>query len=74
MAITYGCDVCDGEIGDHEDMGKSSMLVIQTSSGPLTVVFAYGFGILTNDSFRPNSAAVCKRCVFLNLQAELDEH
>ena len=74
MALFFVCDVCDERIGDAQEMGDNSTVIIQTSAGPLSVVMSYGFGIMQNETFRPNTRAVCKRCVLLNLQAELDKH
>ncbi len=72
--VHFSCDVCDEQIGVPDDMTENSTVEIQTSKGPLSVLFNYGFGQVQNETFRPNTAAVCKRCIFLQLQADLGEN
>jgi len=71
--IEFSCDVCNEKIGTPEDMTDNSTVEIITSKGPLTILFNYGYGQVQNETFRPNTAAVCQRCVMLQIQADLEE-
>lgn len=73
MSARFYCDSCNDEIGDPGDLQENSTIVIQTSEGPLSILMQYGYGRPHDNTFRPNTGCICKRCIFLELREQFSD-
>lgn len=70
--IKLYCDSCGNEVAREPD---SFQVVVPTSEGPVTVILSAGYGRPEqNPNFNPQlgGASVCKRCIYLAMQADFD--